>query len=54
MLLSVASHLYRQDENRGTKDEKGKVIGLGTIAKKLGISKDKLSYLFRKYENNQL
>ena len=39
---------------RGTKDEKGKVIGLGTIAKKLGISKDKLSYLFRKYENNQL
>ena len=36
------------------KDEKGKVIGLGTIAKKLGISKDKLSYLFRKYENNQL
>lgn len=39
---------------RGTKDEKGKVIGLGTIAKKLGISKDKLRYLFRKYENNQL
>lgn len=39
---------------RGTTDENGNVIGLGSIAKKLGISKDDVKNAFRKYERGKI
>lgn len=36
---------------KGTLDENGKKIGYGTIAKKLGVTKDEVRNAFKRYEN---